>query len=581
MSEDIVRPHITPRRAELRVATLFLTAVSAAVVIVLALPGNPARSALLDSPTLLAPVHAMLNEECRGCLSSILKANEPWAADPSFDPKHALMCVSASCKATLSSSPYSHTEELSVLPAGKAAERTKMMALLAKEQERLDVEQLELNWNRARVFSQFMGPPGKSNKMVLADWVPPIDIDPQGRAVPAWLKFVPAGAPGTSGLFGFNGVREYKEGGAIYNQAWDPSANSQEYTMISLANGTNCYAHESCGACLSGGCAWCGGSDICGSGCPDLENVKPVSPFFGLCPASVAAEKQQEDAKLLNDLVRLSKDSETGDKLVKDIKSEEKKYVKATEVFVNAEKITFYPLAKDPFPNDAGLGDKPNDEGHDSVPPHFYPAAQTQTQTDTNADTSTQRNTGKITFYPLAKDPFPNDAGLGDKPNDEGHDSSPPHFYAAMHQAINREAARNGGQISLAAALAPLNDEQQHINSKRQMLFFRTEVGIAPGQEADIYEPTVGGGGEYDTWAKPTTTWSLIGRPAPGWLHWGNDNDGGYFNPVGGTEWDPQMLNPADNKGTYGPAVNAYRERHPEPAEEPSIDLVGSPLGMQ
>ena len=91
----------------------------------------------------------------------------------------------------------------------------------------------------------------------------------------------------------------------------------------------------------------------------------------------------------------------------------------------------------------------------------------------------------------------------------------------------------------------------------------------------------MGGGGEYDTWAKPTTTWSLIGRPAPGWLHWGNDNDGGYFNPVGGTEWDPQMLNPADNKGTYGPAVNAYRERHPEPAEEPSIDLVGSPLGMQ
>jgi len=136
----------------------------------------------------------------------------------------------------------------------------------------------------------------------------------------------------------------------------------------------------------------------------------------------------------------------------------------------------------------------------------------------------------------------------------------------------------SAGKISLAAALSTLNVQQEHLNAKRQMLFFRTETGVQPGLEHAIYDPTVGGGGSWDNWAKPTTTWSLVGRPAPGWLHWGNDNDGGYFNPVGGSQWDPMMLDPSENKGTYGPATNGYRAKHPHPEDEPSVDAVGSPL---
>lgn len=36
-------------------------------------------------------------------------------------------------------------------------------------------------------------------------------------------------------------------------------------------------------------------------------------------------------------------------------------------------------------------------------------------------------------------------------------------------------------------------------------------------------------------------SWSTIGRPWTGWLHWGNDNDGGYFSPAGGQTWDPEV----------------------------------------
>jgi len=119
---------------------------------------------------------------------------------------------------------------------------------------------------------------------------------------------------------------------------------------------------------------------------------------------------------------------------------------------------------------------------------------------------------------------------------------------------------------SLAAALAPLNTEQSRINTKRQMLSFRMETGT----------PIGGGGEHFDSVARATTTWSTLGRPMTGWLHWGNDNNGGYFNPSGGGSWDPHVVNPASLKGTFGPATNAWVAKHPH-AEE----LGASEMGMR
>eukprot|EP00287_Rhodomonas_sp_CCMP768_P013885 CAMPEP_0196753782 /NCGR_PEP_ID=MMETSP1091-20130531/91790_1 /TAXON_ID=302021 /ORGANISM="Rhodomonas sp., Strain CCMP768" /LENGTH=140 /DNA_ID=CAMNT_0042101941 /DNA_START=1 /DNA_END=423 /DNA_ORIENTATION=- len=122
---------------------------------------------------------------------------------------------------------------------------------------------------------------------------------------------------------------------------------------------------------------------------------------------------------------------------------------------------------------------------------------------------------------------------------------------------------------TLADALAPLNDEQTRINHDRQMLYFRMETDLHPGEVA----------GDVDNFAKPTTTWSLIGRPMSGWLHWGDDNDGGYLNPVGGTYWDPAVVNPAEDKGSYGPAVNAYKRSHPHPADQEASMAGGALFG--
>eukprot|EP00960_Hanusia_phi_P059004 764046-Hanusia_phi.AAC.13 len=131
----------------------------------------------------------------------------------------------------------------------------------------------------------------------------------------------------------------------------------------------------------------------------------------------------------------------------------------------------------------------------------------------------------------------------------------------------------------LAKTLAQLNFEQEKINMNRQMLYFRTEVGISTGREGSVYDMTVGGGGRFDPFVKSTTTWSLLGRPTPGWLHWGGDDDGGYLNPVGGSGWDPSVVNPAEN-GQYGPATNAYRKKHPHPESEVPLasTMAGSPL---
>ena len=212
----------------------------------------------------------------------------------------------------------------------------------------------------------------------------------------------------------------------------------------------------------------------------------------------------------------MSRKSETGDELVKSITTEERRVANATDLEMDASKLTFYPLAKAPFLQDRG-------------------------------DVRT------------VESPF-----------------MPPSLRKAVEAA--GEAVTKDGKISLATAMAPLNAEQAKLNAKREMLFFRTETGVATGMEPDeIYSHTVGGGGQWDNWAKPTTTWSLVGRPTPGWLHWGNDNDGGYFNPVGGSEWDPQMLDPAANKGTWGPATNRYRVRHPHPEDESSM-VADSPL---
>ena len=360
-------------------------------------------------------------------------------------------------------------------------------ALLSNEQHRIDTQQLELNWKRARVFASFMGPPGQSTKMVLADWVPP--LDPHGRPVPSWLKFVPAGAPGTSGLFGTNG-------------AWDPETEdpTRQRSPAVMANNTMCYARDSCAACVESGCAWCHGAAVCGTSCPALANVKLFASLSS-CPVALTIQEQEQenDAAELKDLTLMSSQSEVGTKLLKNISAEERKYVKATDVTV-----TFYPLEHLPL------------------------------------------------FHDM-KDPV-------------------------LSKMVTKAASNANTKLTLQEALAPLNLEQEHLNAKRQMLFFRTETGVAPGVDHSIYDATVGGGGSWDNWAKPTTTWSLVGRPAPGWLHWGNDNDGGYFNPVGGSQWDPQMLDPAENKGSYGPAVNAYRERHPHPEDEPSAGMVGSPL---
>jgi hypothetical protein len=468
-----------------RAGAVLASAAVAAVVIVAVSRERPAARALLGSP-----VRPQLDSACSSCLSTILRDNAPWAVDPSFDPKDASLCVVASCKgSTLQSRPASATQQLSGLPEGMRARpsKTQQLALLSKEQHRLDTQQLELNWKRARVFARFMGAPGKSTKMVLADWVPP--LDPRGRPVPSWLKFVPAGAAGTSGLFGTNG-------------AWDPEAEdpTKQQSPAVMANNTLCYAQDTCATCVQSGCAWCHGAAVCGTSCPALSNVR-LYTSLSTCPVALTAQEveQENDEKELRDLTLMSGRSEVGTELLKNISAEEHKYVKAADVMV-----TFYPLAHLPL------------------------------------------------FHGI------DDPGLS--------------------KSVQEAAASNGNKLSLQEALAPLNLEQESLNAKRQMLFFRTETGVAPGLEHSIYDPTVGGGGSWDNWAKPTTTWSLVGRPAPGWLHWGNDNDGGYFNPVGGSQWDPQILDPAEEKGAYGPATNAYRQKHPHPEDEPSAIMVGSPL---
>jgi hypothetical protein len=116
---------------------------------------------------------------------------------------------------------------------------------------------------------------------------------------------------------------------------------------------------------------------------------------------------------------------------------------------------------------------------------------------------------------------------------------------------------------SLAAALAPLNQEQMNINERRQMLSFRMETGT----------PIGGGEQSFEAIARPTTTWSTLGRPMAGWLHWGMDNDGGYFNPTGGTYWDPHVVNPAAAKGTDGPATNEWKKEHPFAEQEGAAEM--------
>ena len=463
------------RRAELRVATLFAS-VAAASVLVVALTGSSGGGGGGGVALLGAPVRPRLGAACGGCLASILKANAPWAAAPSFDPRDAMLCVSSTCRdATLTALPAQATEQLSALPAGAAARgpspQSKVLAALNREQHRLDVQQLELNWKRARVFAAFMGPPGASNQMVLADWVPP--LDPHGRPVPSWLRFVPAGAGATTRLFGTDG------------------AGDSEAPRVVLSNhsASYCMAHGSCAACTRGGCAWCGGAGICSASCPRLPSVAVYAAGLKACPgpSTLQEEEQAEDAKQLHDLVVDAAHGETGAALVRDNAADETTSIRAETVFSNS--------TRDQLLNEAG-------------------------------------------------DP-------------------------AVGKEVAKAKAAGGSRISLAAALAPLNTEQAHLNAKRQMLFFRTETGVVPGAAQEVYDPTVGGGGTFDNWAKPTTTWSLIGRPAPGWLHWGMDNDGGYFNPAGGTQWDPQMLDPAGNRGTDGPATNEYRAHHPHPEDEP------------
>jgi len=494
-----------PMITSVRRAATLLVAVGAAVAVILAVTGHD--GSLGRTQLLGAPVRPRLSAECSGCLSSILKENAPWASAPSFDPKRAMLCVTASCTgASLGVRPSGGSQELSVLPAnakpGARSSVAKLTAEITREQQRLDAQQLELNWQRARLFSQFVGPPGKATRMVLADWVPP--LDPLGRPVPSWLKFVPAGSPGTSGLF---------NSGA----AWDPEREfpSRVVPAHILANITNCYAHDTCGACLKGGCAWCHGSGVCGTSCPALWNVKMLTKLESCpAPATVQAQEQAQNARELADLTRMSRKSVTGGVLVKNITAEEKLILNATEVEMDANKLKFYPLAENPFLKDGDGGD-----------------------------------------VRMVEDPI-----------------VPPSIQAAIKAA--GQAVGKDGKISLAAALAPLNAQQAKLNAKREMLFFRTETGVDTGMEHDVYSATVGGGGQWDNWAKPTTTWSLVGRPAPGWLHWGNDNDGGYFNPVGGSEWDPAMINPAANKGTWGPATNGYRMRHPHPEDEPSTAMI-------
>lgn len=502
--------------------TATLLALGLAAVVLIMSVSSRTRS---DSPVrlLATPVRPRLSAECSGCLSSILRENPPWARAPSFDPKTAMLCVSSSCHyASLGAPLATTTQQLTALPGAAkwgASVRSKISAAMTREQDKLDVEQLELNWQRARIFSQFVGPPAKAgHRMVLAEFVPP--LDPRGRPVPSWLKFTPAGAPGQTGLFGTGG-------------AWDPetkpkfdpycvtpwcSPSSTHLTAV-LTNNTMCYAHDSCSSCLSGGCAWCHGSSVCGTSCPVLPNVQMYTKL-GSCPspATLQAQEQEEDAKEINDLRVMSAKSEVGPELVKNISFEEQKAVNASDVEIEARHFTFYPLART-----LSL----QDEGAKGV----------------------------------------------------SHREASPSLAKAVAKAAALAAAHDAGKISLAAMLAPLNVAQERLNAKRQMLFFRTETGIATGREPDeIYSHTIGGGGEWDNWAKPTTTWSLVGRPAPGWLHWGNDNDGGYFNPVGGSEWDPQMLNPANNKGTWGPATDRYRERHPHPEDEGPATMANSPL---
>ena len=50
----------------------------------------------------------------------------------------------------------------------------------------------------------------------------------------------------------------------------------------------------------------------------------------------------------------MSRKSETGDELVKSITTEERRVANATDLEMDASKLTFYPLAKAPFLQDRG-----------------------------------------------------------------------------------------------------------------------------------------------------------------------------------------------------------------------------------
>ncbi|EKX46815.1 hypothetical protein GUITHDRAFT_137822 [Guillardia theta CCMP2712] len=427
-------------------------------------------------------VNAELRQACAQCMGDILQTNKPWK-DAEIDATGALECIRGACKsaterATLNSCFLSHPSwgdtndaSMSLLAqknfgkksstsSSKSDAKSHIMVprSLFSQQEALDRQQLLLNWKRAKVFASLVGSPwqGKGVKL-FTEWVPP--LDPQGRPVPSWLRFVPS----------------------------SKLSQSKTSTMeMEHGNGTvarNCASLSECSACVNGGCLWCGSdAQICSTECPAIQG-QLVHEAVETCPASlagvksdtspwgIAVEKQEENLKRLHEMVEL------------------------------ARKTSGYPLL-------------------DALK----------------------------------------------------------HLRAKKtKEEILLDSKLNAN--SLTRTLAKLNLEQEKINLKRQMLYFRTEVGISTGREGSVYDMTVGGGGTFDPFVKSTTTWSLLGRPTPGWLHWGGDDDGGYLNPVGGSGWDPSVVNPAEN-GQYGPATNAYRKKHPHPESEAPLasTMAGSPL---
>jgi hypothetical protein len=62
-------------------------------------------------------------------------------------------------------------------------------------------------------------------------------------------------------------------------------------------------------------------------------------------------------------------------------------------------------------------------------------------------------------------------------------------WLTVLDAVVSLSCCLQAGGATLQQELDPLNREQEEINRRRQMLYFRTETGISPGQDMDRCTP--------------------------------------------------------------------------------------------